>query len=271
MVTAFGDAGAAQAGARLRPAALDTEAALKEALNTDFDQLQAGFDQYDRAHVRQPAERARRARRTSSCRTRRSTTLKHARRREPAKLSRCSSRYGAALAQGRAGRRGDAGLRARRGAGAVAGRHRTARTRSWPRSRSRRRIVRARSPSSRRCSPSDFNNVEAARQLAGAAARGRRRRCREAPAGVRAHRRDRSVRRRGPRRCSAAGAAAQRRGRRGARVPHRHRARPGRSRPRPTPISPRAISRPASGPRPRSRRSPRSRSRRATSARRICC
>ena len=68
-----------------------------------------------------------------------------------------------------------------------------------------------------------------------------------------------------------AGAAAQRR-----RTPRRASSAPcsrsGRSiGRRPTPISPRATSRAASAPRRRSRRWPRSRSRRATSARRTCC
>src|SRR5207245_10718268 len=49
LVTAYGDAGVRKL-VRSYALGLDTDAALKAALNTDFDQLQAGFDQsMDRA------------------------------------------------------------------------------------------------------------------------------------------------------------------------------------------------------------------------------
>ena len=59
-----------------------------------------------------------------------------------------------------------AGLRARGGRSCPSQAATTVRTSSWPRWRSRRRIVRARSPSSTALVAVDFNNVEAARQLA---------------------------------------------------------------------------------------------------------
>ena len=103
------------------------------------------------------------------------------------------------------------------------------------------------------------------------AAADRRRRSREADAGLSAHRRDRSVRSRGARdaralsRCSATRPTR----RRASSAPSSRSARS--TRRRRTPISARAISRAASARKRRSRRSRRSRSRPATSARRTCC
>ena len=252
---------------------LDTDAALKTALNTDFDQLQVGFDQIARSRVRQPAPRAGRppgrgdARR--SCRCRRAARVRGAEnpRSYPVQMA-----LGRALLKNGAGELDEAMQAFERAAALVPiARATTARTRRWRRSPSRRRIAARAIAELQALVAVDFDNVEAARQLASLMHEAGIDDPAKLGAGVSAHRRDRSVRRRRAPRARALRDAAQRAGRRGARVPRRAGARAGRSRRRRTPIWRRAISRAASAPRRRSRRSPRSRSRRPTSARRTCC
>ena len=155
---------------------------------------------------------------------------------------------GAALRKAGDARRGDAGVRARRGARAD-GRRRRQPARADRGDRAREEgSARARSPRCRRWSPLDFDNVEAARQLAELLQAGGHRRSGAARAGLRADRRHRSVRRRRARHARPLRDAAERcrRPRRASSARSRARARS--TRRRPTPISPRAISRAASGP-----------------------
>ena len=197
--------------------------------------------------------------------------LQHARGRQSAEASRCQMVLGRALRK--AGHDDEAMPAFERAAALVPlATGPAARTRSWP-----------------QIALDKKDRARAIAELTGAGRRRLQQRRRRAPARRPDARSGRRRRRRSSRRCierivaidpfdgdahatlGRLALAAQRRRRRLARVPRRARARTGRRSRAPTPISPRAISKPASGPRPRSRRSRRSRSRRATSARRICC
>ena len=149
LVTTFGQSGLNKL-VRAYARGVDTETALKEVLNTDFDKLQIGFDQYtertfgalqralavpkDVQLAKAPIDELRKLANENP-------------RSYPVQLA-----YGIRPPEGRQHRRGGPGVRAGRRAGARAPPATTARTPRWPRSRSRRRIARARSPSSRRCS-----------------------------------------------------------------------------------------------------------------------
>ena len=99
IVTAYGDGRAAQAGARIYSQGLDTDAALKAALNTDFDQLQAGFDKTVEQHVRRACAALVMPDGRDELLRMPIDELTDAGRREPAQLSRCRWRSAARSAR----------------------------------------------------------------------------------------------------------------------------------------------------------------------------
>ena len=271
IVDAYGDAGAAQAGARLRPGARHRRGA--EGGAEHRPRSAAGRLRPDaRADVRRDAARAARRRTDAELATMPLDAAEDAGRGDNPRSYPVQMALGSALRKAGQTRRGDAA--------------RSSAPRRWCRS-----PIGTESPHAQMAEIAlekkdrpraiteltalvavDFNNVEAARQLADAAARsGRRRSRRSSRRSTSASSRSiRSTPTRTPRsaawRCSANDADAA-----VARVPRRARARTGRPGGGPHRSRARATSRPASAPRRRSRRSRRSRSRRATSARRTCC
>ena len=143
---------------------IDTDAALKAALGTDFDQLQAGFDQTIERMFGDDAAGDGAARRRRGAAEDAGAALKTIAAPTRAAI-RCRWRW-AGAAQSRPDRRGDAGVRARRGAGADRRRRRAVRTSSSRRWRWRKRIAPRAITELTALVAVDFNNVEAARQLA---------------------------------------------------------------------------------------------------------
>ena len=271
--TTFGDAGlhkllrAYGAGARHRRGA-------EVGADTDFDQLQVGFDQIARA-ARSATLRAALAPPDEDVELPKMPleALRTLRGAEPAAAIRCRWRSAARCARRE---QLDEAMQAFERAAAlvpIAARRRQP-ARADRRDRAREEgHGRARSPRCRRWWRSTSTTSRRRGSWRGCCAQSSvdRRRRRFSPV-YRAHRR-RSIRST-PRRTAMLGRLALQRNDADAatREFRDGRSRSGRSIARPrTPISPRAISRAASAPRRRSRRSRRSRSRRATSARRTCC
>ena len=145
LVTAYGDAGLRKL-VRIYAQGLDTDAALKAALNTDFDQLQAGFDEGIERQFGAMRKRAGGARRTRDLLRTPTDKLKTLAVENP------RSYPGADGARPRAAqRRQDSTRRCRRSSerrsSCRSPAARRARTSRWPRSRSRRRTPRVRSRS----------------------------------------------------------------------------------------------------------------------------
>ena len=249
---------------------IDTDEALKAALDTDFDKLQASFDQFnDRVFAQAAAGAARPPPRTRSCRACRCIALR-------AFASENPQSFIGQMALGRAllkEEQLDEAVQAFERAAALvpvargaASPHAQLAAIAMEKNDRPRAIAELQT-----LMAVDFDNIEAARQLATLLREDRRQRSGDAPAGVRAHRGDRSLRRRRAQHAWPAGDAAQRTRDRRARVPRRHRARAGgpcRGADRSGGELPEGAGR---QPRRRRKRWPRSKSRRATSARRACC
>ena len=202
--TAYGEAGAAQAGARLRPGARHRRGAqggAEHRLRPAAGRLRSDASSASSARC------ARRSRCPTDEELLRDADSTSCRRWPPTnpRSFPVQMALGRALRKDGKRRRGDAGVRARRGSSCRWPAARTARTIRSPRSRSRRRITPRAIAALQALVAVDFDNVEAARAA--------RRRCCARPrstdpaklrAGVRADRRDRSVRRRGAHACSAA-------------------------------------------------------------------
>ena len=228
LVTTYGDAGLHKL-LRAYGQGLDTDAALKAALNTDFDQLQAGFDEI----VERQFGAMRKA--LDGAAEGAEDLLRDVRRRRCRRSRPSNPRsFPVQMALGRALRKDgklDEAMQAFERAAALvplAGGKDSPHAQMAAIALEKKDTARAIAELTALVAV-DFNNVDAARQLAALLRADQRRRSGEAAAGVRAHRRDRSVRRRRAREARPAGAAAQRGRRRGARVPHGARARAGRS------------------------------------------
>ena len=192
MVTTFGQ-GSLNKLLRAYGQGLDTNAALKQVLNTDLDSMQSGFDQYIERTFG-PLQKALIGAEGHRPGSRDARQPADAGARQPAELSGAGGLRPRA-AQGRQPRRGDAGVRACRGAGA--------RPRVGDESPHAQMADIALEKKDRKRAIAeltalfavDFENLDAARTACRAAEGGRRQRSREAAAGLRTDRRAQSVQR----------------------------------------------------------------------------